>query len=215
MLRTDAEVTALFLEGARCTARQLRDPKVASNWDRPSVLEGQRVSSLAGHLARGGIWVVDEYLARGVPVGPVDFESAAEYFLGLVTPMSPEEHRAIRDRGAEVASVGHAALTEEVDKRIDPLSQRLRDLRPNTLIAVAAGRVLRVRDYLVTRIVEQVVHLDDLAVSLDEDPCDYPAEGRDLALDVGVEMGRSRAGTVGFIRALFRRGASETVFPVL
>jgi hypothetical protein len=215
MLRTDADFGALFFEGARCTARELRDPKVASSWDRPSVLEGQNVSGLVGHLARGGIWVVDEYLARGVPVGPVDYESAADYFLGLVTPMSAEEHLAIRDRGAEVASVGHAALMEEVDNRLDALTERLRELKPNALITVAAGKVLRVRDYLVTRIVEQVVHLDDLARSLDEGPCDYPAEGRDLVLDVGVEMARSRAGTVEFIRALFRRGAAESVLPVL
>ena len=215
MLRTDADVGALFLEGARCTARKLRDPKVASSWDRPSILEGQSVSSLAGHLARGGIWVVDDYLARGVPVGPVDYESAAEYFLGLVTPMPAEEHQAIRDRGAEVASVGHAALMEEIDQRLDPLTERLRDLKANSLITVAAGKVLRVSDYLVTRIVEQVVHLDDLALSLDEGPCDYPADGRDLTLEVGVEMARSTAGTVGFIRALFRQGAAESVLPVL
>jgi hypothetical protein len=159
--------------------------------------------------------VVDEYLARGVPVGPVDYESAAEYFLGLVTPMPAEEHLAIRARGAEVASVGHAALMAEVDKRLGPLAEGLRDSKPDALITVAAGKVLRVRDYLVTRIVEQVVHLDDLAMSLDEGPCDYPAEGRDLAMDVGVEMARSRAGTVGFIRALYRQGAAANVLPVL
>jgi hypothetical protein len=129
--------------------------------------------------------------------------------------MSAEEHRAIRDRGAEVASVGHGALIEQVEKRLDPLTERLRDMKPNSLITVAGGKVLRVEDYLVTRIVEQVVHLDDLAMSLDEGPCDYPAEGRDVALDVGVEMARTGVGTVRFIRALYRQGAAQGVLPVL
>lgn len=46
-------VSQLFLAGGRAVADALGDPAVASAWDRPSVLEDQLVSGLAGHLARG------------------------------------------------------------------------------------------------------------------------------------------------------------------
>jgi len=156
-----AEVVDLFLAGAHVIAGALDDPAVAAAWDEPSALEGQAVSGLAGHLARGGVWAVGEYLDAGEPAGETEFETAGEYFVAAVTSMSADAHAAIRARGAAVAAVGRQPLLATLTERLRVLEHRLRTPPVPARIAVIAGKVLPLDAYLVTRIVEQTVHLDD------------------------------------------------------
>ncbi|HUC36001.1 MAG TPA: maleylpyruvate isomerase N-terminal domain-containing protein [Acidimicrobiales bacterium] len=209
------EIVELFLEGARVVSEAVADPAVVAAWDRPSVLEEQLVSGLAGHLARGGVWAVGEYLDAGTPAGPVDFESAGQYFAAFAASASPDDHRAIRDRGVTVASIGHEALVETLHTRLDALTERLKALDGSQLIAVIAGKVLRLNDYLTTRIVEQTVHLDDLARSVGRDPWPIPPEAQALTISVGTEIACLTTGTTALIRALYRRGLAAEALPVL
>ena len=204
-----------FLEGARAVARAIADPAVAHAWDTLSVLEGQKVSGLAGHLARGGVWVVADYLDRAAPVGPVDFDSAGDYFASIMSAVSPEDHQAIRDRGAAVAAAGHEALVDQLHARLEALEPRLGTADADRLIAVIDGKVMRLADYLLTRIVEQAVHLDDLARSTGHEPWPYPRPGRGLAIEIGVNIARRRSGDAAVLRALYRDGFSPGAMPVL
>ena len=209
------DVIELFLEGAGVVAAAVGSAVVADAWDLPSVLEDQRVGGLAGHLARGGVWVVADYLDEGVPGATVDFSSAGEYFHSLLAAVSPEDHQAIRRRGAEVAAAGQGELCRALRQRLEALGPRLRSLEASHLIAVTGRKVMRLDDYLTTRIVEQVVHLDDLARSVDHDPWPMPAGATDLAIAVGIDIARRRSGSTAVIRALYRRGWSASLFPVL
>jgi hypothetical protein len=74
---------------------------------------------------------------------------------------------------------------------------------------------MRLDDYLATRIVEQVVHLDDLARTVGHDGWVLPAGAAELAIDVGVDIAVRRGGSTAVIRALYRQGWSESVLPVL
>ncbi len=210
-----SDVVTLFVESARTVARAVADPSVAEAWDRPSVLEDQLVSGLAGHLARGAVWVVADYLDGGQPSGPVDFQSAADYFTTLMRTVNPDAHRAIRDRGAAVAAAGHDALVRRLDERVGTIESILRSMDSGDRLAVAGGKVMRLADYLVTRIVEQVVHLDDLARSTDHEPWPVPIEAQDLVIEVGTEIARLRSGRTAVLRALYRRGFAEAALPVL
>ena len=209
------EIVDLFLNGAIVISAAIADPAVHAAWDRPSVLEDQRVSSLAGHLARGGVWVVADYLDAGVPDGPVDFESAGEYFATFASTVSPDDHRSIRNRGAAVGSVGRDELLQRLEERLGALEPRLRSLDPAHLIAVMGGNVMRLGDYLATRIVEQIVHLDDLARSVDLHSQLISAEAEALTIWVGIEVARRRSGNTALIRALYREGFVEQTLPVL
>jgi hypothetical protein len=210
-----ADAITVFLDGAHVVARAIADPAVAQAWDRPSVLEGQMVGGLAGHLARGGVWAVADYLDGGSPAGPVDFESAGEYFAAFADTASADAHQGIRDRGAAIAAVGPAELVRQLDERLHALDTRLRALDAADLVAVVAGSVMRVADYLATRVVEQVVHLDDLARSIGREPWPYPLAGEDLAIEVGIDIARRRRGRASVLRALYRRGFAEATLPVL
>jgi hypothetical protein len=209
------EMVDLFLDGAHVVAAALADPAVRAAWDRPSVLEEQQVSGLAGHLARGGVWVVADYLDAGSPEGPVDFDSAGEYFASFASRASSDDHRSIRDRGAEVAAVGWDELLRTLYERLDALEPRLRALVRGHLITVLGGRVMRLDDYLATRIVEQTVHLDDLARSVNLDPWPLSDEAEALTIDVAMDIARRRSGSTDLVRALYRQGFADRVLPVL
>lgn len=80
--------------------------------------------------------------------------------------------------------MGQEELVRQLTKRLHVLEPRLRSLDPADLVAVVGGKVMRVADYLVTRVVEQVVHLDDLARSITREPWPYPLTGQDLAIEL-------------------------------
>ncbi len=208
--RTTAEA---FLAGAEVVLEALSSPEVATAWDQPSALEEQTVGSLAGHLARGSVWTVSEYLAGGEPDEDLTFETAAEYFAGFVESAKDTDHQAIRDRGAEVGAMGHEALVATLRARIDEVRAELRELRPDHRIKVARGAVMRLEDYLQTRILEQTVHLDDLARSVGRS-WTVPDDCMQVALRVGLEIGVLRAGAEAMLRALYRRGFTDPL-PVL
>ena len=58
-----------FLDGAQVVVDAIASPAVAAAWDTPSVLAEQTVGGLAGHLARGAVWVVGDYLDQPEPDG--------------------------------------------------------------------------------------------------------------------------------------------------
>lgn len=204
---------SLFLGGAHAVVGALSDPRVGQAWRQPSVLEEQTVGGLVGHLARGGVWVVADYLHADAPAGPADFDSAAEYFAFFADAAKVEDHRAIRDRGAAVAAAGWQAVREELESRLDALTPEVTSLAPDRLVSVIGGKVMRLGDYLVTRVVEQAVHLDDLARSIGAEPWALPDGHEAEALAAGVETARLRRGTPGVLRALYRRGFADVALP--
>ena len=203
----------LFLKNADVVLAALSDQRVADAWHDESVLRGQAVGSLAGHIARGSVWVVGDYLDADPPARRVDYETAADYFTAIISALNVDDHTAIRQRGAAVAAQGHQHVVEELIAKLDRLQETLRNEPPDRLIAVYAGRAMRLDDYLWTRLVEQVVHLDDLARSVDVPPWTYAADAEALVISCGAEIGRLRHGGTSMIRTLFRN--VEVSLPVL
>lgn len=214
MSGTGSTVTS-FLTGAEVVADALASPEVASAWDRPSVLADQLVSGLAGHLARGGVWVVDDYLEASRATGPINFENAAQYFAAFVDTAAPATHVAIRERGAAVAAIGHRELASTLRTRLDALALRLESLPGDQVITVIGGNRMRLDDYLLTLIVEQVVHLDDLARSVERASWTVPAALVELAIGVGIGIATRASGGQAVLGALFREGFASLTFPVL
>lgn len=206
---------AAFLSGARVVCDALASRTVADHWDSPSVLEAQTVGGLAGHLARTGVWVVAEYLDEPEPAEEPLFQSAAEYYAVAVKHLDEADHRAIRKRGATVAAAGPAEVAAAARKRLDELEGLMPELDPDRRLAVFRGAVMRLDDYLATRVVEQAVHLDDLARSVSGAPWTVPEPSLQLAIQVGVELASLRFGGTEVLRAFYRGEAAEPVLPVL
>lgn len=210
------DVRQLFVIGAGVILRAISDERVAAGWDRPSVLEDQTIGSLAGHVARGGVWIVEEYLDAPLEKDTADFVSAGDYFAQLKSIMaSPDGGKAIRDRGAAIASSGHAAVVAELSERAPRVIARIAEQPEGRLIAAINGTVLDFDDYLVTRIVEQTVHLDDLARSIGhDDGWRLPDDTYDLVNSVATETGRRHLGPQTVLRGLYRHGFADAAFPV-
>lgn len=206
-------VRELFLANASVVLSALRDPRVADAWNHQSVLEDQTVGSLAGHLARGSVWVVGDYLAAEAPDGPVDFETAAEYFAAVAERLTDDDHAAIRQRGSAIAADGHEMVVAQLTSRLVELREGIATQGVDRRVAVFSGKVMHLDDYLLTRLVEQVVHLDDLARSLGVEPWPNAPGAEALVVSCGAEIGRQRFGGTAMIRTLYRTDVG--VLPVL
>lgn len=208
------DVIGLYLTMAGVVVDAIADPEVGAAWDRPSVLEEQTIGSVAGHLARGGVWLVDDYLDGGVPAGPEDIDSAGEYFARFAAHATGTSEQAIRDRGAAIAQAGHAAVADEARTRFVEVASRLRTTPTDVLVTVVGGSVMRLGDYLETRLVEQVVHLDDLARGLGRDPYPVPDGATSMVLSIGIDVARRCFGDAAVLRAIYRNGFAEVTFPI-
>jgi hypothetical protein len=171
------------------------------------------VADLAGHLARG-TWVIGEYLDQELPTKTPDFLTAAEYFAVLCDRATEDTYRAQREREASLVPATQEALVRELKGRLAGLEERLRSGSADRPVAVFAGLVIPLSEYLLTRIVEQVVHLDDLARSIGREPWRFP-NSEAMVIALGSDIGLRRRGPTAMIRALYRNGFDEGVLPVL
>ncbi len=201
-----------FLAGAHVVLEAIQCPQVVDAWNEPSVLEGQTVGSLCGHLARGSIWVVADYLALEQPASAT-FDSADDYYATLTESLTVEDHRDVRRRGAEVAAMGFDAIVSKASEALATLDRQLSDEPDDRLVTVFGGMGMRLDPYLSTRIVEQVVHLDDLARSVDASLPTMPRENIEMVLDIGIRVGVRRFGASVIIGGVFR--GLPGAFPVL
>lgn len=181
----------------------LRDPAVAEKWDEPSALAEMPVSALAGHLIRV-LSTVERYLAEPEPLEEGRL-SPARYFANLPTSVDDPQNVAIRRRGAEEAAGGYEALVAEYDRLRATVLEAMRDQPSSRRMTVFGGRVLLLDDYLVTRILEAVVHSDDLAVSCGIETPVLPGDAYEVTIRTLVDIGRARHGDLAVVRSLARR----------
>ncbi len=199
-----ARVRETFLATGRVAADLLARPEVGAAWDSASALPEFTVRGLAGHLLRA-TGSVEAYLDRPEPAGePV---SAADYYVHAVEEpdIHSDVHRAIRRRGEEEAAGGYAAVRDRSYELLERLSTRLAEERPDRKVRAYKDFVLTIDDYLVTRLIELTVHVDDLALSVGAPPPELPREATELAIDTLVEAARLKHGDLAVLRALTRR----------
>jgi uncharacterized protein (TIGR03083 family) len=198
-------VTDAYLSAAATVAGLLHSPALAAAWTSPSALAEFRVSGLAGHLARG-VFTVERYLAAPVPAGGPTADAAA-YFVAVAgdPDLSSAANHLIRERGEQDAGAGPDDLAGRYDAALGRLAAELPGLPPDRPVPMVAGHVLSLTDCLLTRLVELLVHADDLAVSVGVEPPVFAGEPADLVVSVLARAARGRHGTTPVLRALARR----------
>lgn len=202
------DVRSTFLDTGRVAADLLARPEVERAWDEPSALREFTVRGLAGHLLRA-TGSVAAYLDRPEPEGePI---SAARYYaLAVDEPdIHSEVHRAIRARGEDEAEGGYESVRARSYEVLEELAARLAAEPPERKVRAYKDLVLRIDDYLVTRLIELVVHVDDLAVSVGLAVPELPRDALDAAIGTLVETARLEHGDLAVLRALTRRERDE------
>jgi hypothetical protein len=200
---TDDPVIRGFLDAARAAGVVVASPEVAAAWQHDSALEQMTVGSVAGHLFLV-VRRVDKHLDEPEPTMPAG--RALERYAWLrvegAKGLDREDHRVVRDDGAYVGRWGpHDVATAYVD-RVDRVATRLATRGPSV---VAVGElVIDFREYLSTRIVELLVHADDLAVSVGMEPPELPTDAATIALELLLDSARALHGDLDVLRALTR-----------
>ncbi|CAM5605221.1 maleylpyruvate isomerase N-terminal domain-containing protein [Streptomyces aurantiogriseus] len=112
--------------------------------------------------------------------------------------------RRIREVSEQEAAGGSAALAKEFDAARARLAKQLPAMPLDRPVSVFA-HVLPLDQCLLTRLVELVVHLDDVAVSLETPTPSVPAEAADAVTTCLTRIAVARHGFLPVIRTLARR----------
>ena len=200
-------IREVFLECAGASRSVLASQQVSQAWDRMSALDEMSVGSLAGHLMRA-VTSVDAYLVALPSEGDDPLDSAG-YFLSIDGlsdgDLHSQLHTAIRSRADQEAHAGPAGVIERWDAAIGRLAARLPEEPQDRVLPALGGRLVLLDEYLVTRLVEMLVHTDDLAVSVGLELPSFPEQANSAAIGCLVEVARRRHGSAALITALTRR----------
>jgi hypothetical protein len=194
-----------FLDTAEVVSGLLHSPVLVERWEQPSALAQFRVSGLAGHLARA-VFNVERWLAEPPPASGTPLDAVAYFLAGAEAAPDLDDAipRRIREVGEQEAADGPAALAAEFDAARARLAALLPTVpldRPTAIF----DRVLPLDQCLLSRLVELVVHLDDLAVSLEVPTPTVPAEAADAVTLCLTRMALGRHGFLPVMRTLSRR----------
>lgn len=197
---------AVFVEAALGGLALVETPQVGRAWDAPSALDGMTVGALAAHLARQ-VARVPEVLAFPVPdERPVSLVEHYTRSAWVTAGADDEPNVDIRTRAAGDAVIGQAAVLERAGAALAQVRDVLPTEPPQRVVRPPwTGWNLTLDDYLRSRVLEIVVHSDDLVCSVGLEP---PAWSQDVVapvLGLLTTLSVRRYGYAAVLRALSRR----------
>lgn len=197
-----------FLSAAGAALGLLESAEVAGRWADPSACAGFSVGGLAAHLGwqvQSARWAVESPRpAAGADVTDLTGHYARAEWLGA--QVEAPVNVGIRDAGEGRAQAGAAEQARLTREAGDALVGHFAVLDPEEVIAVPwiEGRAMRAADVLATRVLELLIHTDDLAVSVGvaTPAASDEAYGRVIAILSGISV--RRFGPLPLLRALSR-----------
>jgi mycothiol maleylpyruvate isomerase-like protein len=204
---------AAFLAAADDAAGVLGSEAVAQRWDEPSAVDGFTVGGLAAHVLTATART-EQVLDEPEPAMAEIVDVARFYGANRVAAPGDTEqglHPVVRRLAADDAARGPDATVSDFTALVERLRERLLGERADRLVAVlqVPGGATPLDVYLATRVVELVVHIDDLAASVGFADHQPPEVAVDVAVDVFVELARQRSGDAAVVRAFTRRERAD------
>jgi hypothetical protein len=205
-----------YLDTADRAVALLAAPEVAASWEGPSALPGMTVGGLAGHLAYQ-ILSVDPVLrepaSQDLPIPLLEHYARAVW---LGAPLDAEVNAGIRAKGEGIGSAGARALPAHTREALARQREGLPRLRGDQSVFMPqTGWALSLDDFLVTRMMELAVHMDDLAVSVGATGPELPDAAFDSVLTLLVRLSARRHGQAALLRALARAERAPSVVSAL
>lgn len=197
-------IRTAYLDAAAVAAALLREPILAERWDAPSALPDFSTGGLARHLANQVTHVVT--LLAGPPARSA--VPVLEHYTRntwLTSGVDSEANVGIRRRGEQDAAATTAAeLADAVDAALEVLRTQV-PAQPADRLVDFGPWGLSVNDVLLTRTMELVVHVDDLAVSLGVPTPAMPDAANEATIDLLSRVAAWRHGALSVVRALARQ----------
>ncbi len=212
-MTSSIQLRSLVLEAAGVASEVMARPEVEQRWDEPSALDGMTVGSLAAHLVRA-TGATLAYLDRTDPdvVPDGDLLTPTTYFhFAVDSPI----HSQIRDVSASESEIGFRATIDKFSVLLETMAHRFDSEPEDRLVAALQGRLMTLDDFCRTRLIEILLHLEDLAVSVGlERPPTNPAATA-IVVDIVTGIARHVHGDWTVLHALARKERCEAeVFPV-
>jgi len=179
------------------------DPAVAARWDQESACAGMSVGALAAHLTVQPRRVVELLPTGPTHLEPISLEQHYDAVPWLQQGLDGPANVGVVERSQEEADAGPAsvvAAARDVQARLDEALT----LRPTAVLLPWQGTALATDDFLVTRLMEIVVHSDDLAASVDLPTPRFTASTLDPVLALLTRLALLRHGQDAVVRALSR-----------
>ncbi|GAB4003284.1 hypothetical protein GCM10029992_44340 [Glycomyces albus] len=194
-----------YVSAARTAQGLLEAREVADAWASPSALAGFTVGGLAGHIAaqvHSTAAALEDDFADKERIGLFEHFGRAAW---LRADLDDVPNRSIRDGGQEAAALGPEPVLEAYRKALAGIEAVL----PGRDGAETGGNphwayATSLDDFLITRILEFVVHSDDLACSVGMPMPVFEAAVFDTAAWVLVRLSAARHGQAPLVRALAR-----------
>jgi hypothetical protein len=195
-----------FVTSARTAAGLLTSAPVRDRWLDESACAGMTVGGLAFHLAAQAGRSAE--ILSTPSAEPSDLIAIEEHYRRAAwanTGPDDETNVGIRNSADDEAAAGFDGLCAKVAADLEAL--------PAALAARAAadpvlipwqGWALTAHDFLVTRLMEMLVHSDDLAASVDVPTPQFPDEAVRLVLGLLTTVAVERHGQTALVRALSR-----------
>jgi hypothetical protein len=200
-----ADHVAAFLSAVDLTWELATTPQVRDAWGEESSCAGMTVGGLTHHLLNQAVNTAKGLGAEPGPEEPIPLLEHYERAAWVQASPEDEVNVGIREGDNEGALAGPDAVLSAARAAVDALPDLLtRPRDPDTVFIPWQGWALSTEDWLTTRMMEMVVHGDDLASSVGLDTPTYP-EGV-IAPVLGLLSGVAvrRHGQAAVVRALSR-----------
>jgi hypothetical protein len=195
-----------YLSAADSVVDLLGRPEVTAAWSRPSALAQWSVGGLSAHLA-GQVLNVERVL--GLPstdLRPIALDDHYGEAAWVKASLDDPVNTGIREGGEEGAAAGPDALLARV-RAARTTVESLLVVEPADRVVLIPwqGWALTLDDFLTTRMMEIVVHSDDLAVSVGVEAPRLPREVLDPVLVLLTRLAVRRHGQSAVVSALSRQ----------
>jgi hypothetical protein len=182
-------------------------PEVVDAWDQPSVVAHYTVGGVAAHAVHSVLWL-EQLLKDAEPVG-LRRVTVAEY-LGLNRIQGEIDDpfgASLRSAAESFARTGAHIVAAALAVSRDQLAMLLSKAPGSRAIPVirVAGAFAPLSEYVPTRILEAIVHGDDVACSVPNLEVSGPPRAAVAAcLNVCMELAQARVGDLESLRAFTR-----------
>jgi hypothetical protein len=197
---------AAFFGAARHALAVIERPEIGAAWEQPSVLARMTVGDITGHVFLV-LRRVEKHLdeAHDTPI-PDDTPRRRGWAFPRVetdADLDREVHVVVRDDGHHVAAWGWADVVAACRARVATLERRLPGDAPAEVML--GSLAIPFPDYLGSRVVELLVHADDLAASVGVELAAPPPDAAAVALATLLDAARDVYGDTTVLRVFTRR----------
>jgi Mycothiol maleylpyruvate isomerase N-terminal domain len=201
------DIAADFIASSGLAAGLLTSGSVRDHWDEESACTGMSVGGLAHHLASQTGNTVTLLLEPPPDQPPITLAEHYDRAGWAHSGLDEGFNTAIRDSANQEAADGYDALVEQVRRDLAALPSVLEaavDRNPDAVLIPWQGWALTTQGWLTTRLMEIMVHSDDLSWSLDRPTPQFPDGAARAVVDLLTMVATGRHGQTAVVRALSR-----------